>query len=204
MKRTMIAVLMVLGLSSEAMAQAPAWGNRQNYAADDTATPIHRFQTATSSLAACIGFGSKMALSADGGDALCVFSMTSTLTMTAPDAEAACYVTDGASIKTGMAPCVYVRDGAPPQKVTMPSYTYLARSPGPRTAGICSGYTDPRTQTVFPGCRVPGDCHELRAGTSCDTTISTADRVRMATRGCGFVVCTVDTDAADVILTVFE
>jgi hypothetical protein len=68
-------------------------------------------------------------------------------------------------------------------------------APGSRHAGICTApVITAGGGAGYPLCRVDGDCTDAgaAAGTTCDTTLSTADLARIETHGCAQIVLQCD------------
>lgn len=152
----------------------------------------------------CYPWGSQIVVSADKPVTLC-FSMTSTIALGAYASEQSMVLTDANGID-GQGACVDI--AAVGQTVDMiPLYPAIAVKPGSRspitaspcvsgnlngcTAGWCpTAATDKPSPDapVYPACRVSGDCTDASAGSTCDTTLSAADRQEMAEHGCAFIV----------------
>lgn len=182
------------------------------YLGSSTTRPLQCDGDATAGAAqrpCCYPWGSQIVVSADKPVTLC-FSMTSTVDLGAYASEQAMVITDASGID-GEGACVDI--GAVGQTVDMiPLYAAIAQKPGSRspitgspcvvgnsngcTAGWCatSGVGNAATDKpspdapVFPACSVNGDCTDVGAGSTCDTSMSAADRVEMKDHGCAYIV----------------
>lgn len=178
-------------------ALSPAWGRGAKCAADDTAYSVHITGAATASTA-CFGWGSLVHLEAQGGAFTVCQADTSTLTFTGIPASGQETELVDANGDDGVGACTILSSGKSTDIVIKSSVTKHAIG-SRQSVGICTApVKQPGGDVAYPSCRVSGDCLEAGAvaGTTCDTSLSSADIVRMEQNGCAQLIFQCDTDSA--------
>lgn len=144
----------------------------------------------TSPRPACWAWDSLLTWSPQGGTAVCVYTMTSSVGLGAVDGAGACHVSDPFTTVDGPGACFVVGNGQSRDK--LPGFNEVYRRPGARR-GICTvAVEDPGGRLVYPPCRVTADCTDAVGSGTCDTTA--AGTARLEGNSCAFAVCKVDTD----------
>lgn len=140
----------------------------------------------------CFAWDELLTWSAKGGEALCVYTMTTTITLGGVNGAAAFTVVDANGPDGGGAGFLVPNGGS---RDKLPGYLETYRAPGARS-GICSApVLGPGNRIVYPPCRVDGDCTDAGSSGTCDTATAIAARLqRISLKGCAFVVCQVDTN----------
>lgn len=177
-------------------ARGSAWGTKRILTTANTKYVV-RTSTTTTNADVCLDYEELVVLKADGGNATCCWSMTSTLTLATAksyDSAQTWVITDANDPATGgsytaQGACFDLANGERVDQV--PRYQHLSSAPGRRT-GMCSSAVSREytawLPTTYP-CRTNTDCPT--GGGTCDTTTDLTQRLA----GCAFLVCKGDTNS---------
>lgn len=182
-----------------AQAGRPVDGGGQLVATENVAQPINLSDVAGSTVRpACFAFEGLVTFASVGGAASCVYAQTSTLTFTGD------YLTGRGCVVGTIGPdgrgnCFHL-PAAGASRDAVPGFDAVYRAPGARS-GICSApIAGPGRKSVYPPCRVDGDCTDAVGSGTCNTSPTDALRAQ----SCAFVVCQVDTASTLITWTMEE